>query len=137
ATCKERAALRGHELPYVHAIFSPDGKTLATLGGYMGAATGAKPPQAAPAGSRVKRPVEVKLWDVTTGKDLLTLPGNTFGDNRAHFSPDGKTLDYLRGVPAEDPHSEHARCVALWDLEAGKERATIPGDHLGIFSPDG
>jgi RNA polymerase sigma factor (sigma-70 family) len=130
-TGKERAPLRGHALPYVGAIFSPDGKTLATMGTPDGIAAGVKfkPEDFDKYGTR--RPVEVKLWDVATGKELRTLPGNTFLGNRAHFSPDGKTLAYLRGVPAEE-----ARCVSLWDLETNKERTVIPGDHVGVFSPD-
>jgi RNA polymerase sigma factor (sigma-70 family) len=131
ATGQERAALRGHELPYVQATFSPDGKTLATLDSYVGDAAGVKSPREPPAESQRKRPVEVKLWDVETGALRLTLPGSTFDEDHAQFSPDGKTLAYRRGVPGEQTW-----CVVLWDLATNKERAVLPCDHVGRFSPD-
>jgi RNA polymerase sigma factor (sigma-70 family) len=131
STGKERAALTGHKVPYIAAIFSPDGKTVATLGTWYGVQAGA-PQQVAPEESFLLRPVEVKLWDTGTGKANFTLPGNTYHDDRAQFSSDGKTLAYRRGVAGEQ-----AQCVVLWDIVAGKELAVIPGDHVGRFSPDG
>src|SRR5262249_43437246 len=41
-------------------------------------------------------------------------------------------LVYRRAVPGEQSH-----CVVFWDLAAGKERFTLPGGHVGRFSPDG
>jgi thiol-disulfide isomerase/thioredoxin len=102
------------------------------MGTYDGIAAGTKPPHEPSSDIERKRPVEVKLWDVATGEELLTLPGNTFDDNQVEFSPDGKTLAYRRAVPGEQSH-----CVVLWDLAAGKERFTFPGGHVGRFSPDG
>jgi RNA polymerase sigma factor (sigma-70 family) len=124
--------LTGHELPFVAAVFSPDSKLVATTGTWNGFPAGVKMPQEVPAAVGERRPLEVKLWDVATGQPRPGPRGEMFYENWARFSPDGKTLAYVRAVPGE-----RARCVGLWDLATNKERAVIPGDHLGTFSPDG
>jgi RNA polymerase sigma factor (sigma-70 family) len=124
--------LGGHQLPYVYAVFSPDSKLVATVGSWSAGAAGAGPPTDIPAGVGLRRPLDVKLWDVETGETRPGPRGEAFFEDHARFSPDGKTLAYLRAAPGEP-----ARCVGLWDLAANKERAVIPGDHLGTFSPDG
>src|SRR5262249_24166326 len=67
-----RAGPRHAELPHagqVHAVaFSPDGKTLACGG------------------------ADVKLWNVATGLELLTLPAGTAKTRSLAFAPDGRTL---------------------------------------------
>ena len=99
-------------------VFSPDGKRLAT-GGHM-----------------------VKIWDVASGQELLTLPGLAFSAAPAPpepclgasvrlselaFSPDGKRL-----VTASDDHT-----ARIWDAATGQELLTLRG-HGGVtFSPDG
>jgi WD40 repeat protein len=70
---------------------APDGKTLAT-------------------GS-------VKLWDITTGKELATLKGHTDGVPSVAFAPDGKTL----ATGGWD------QTVKLWDITIGKELAALQG----------
>jgi WD40 repeat protein len=124
--------LTGHRLPYVYAVFSPDSKLVATMGTWYGGAAGAGFPKELPREVGEKRALEVKLWDVETGQPRPGPRGEMFFDNQACFSPDGKTLAYLRALPRE-----RARCVGLWDLAANRERVVIPGDHLGTFSPDG
>jgi WD40 repeat protein len=74
----------------------------------------------------------LKLWDVSTGKEIGTLIGHT--ENRitaAAFSPDGKYA--LSGG--------FDKTVRLWDVATGKEMRTLTG-HAGLilsvaFSPDG
>ena len=34
----------------------------------------------------------VKVWDVSSGKEILTLKGHTSGVNGVAFSPDGKQI---------------------------------------------
>ena len=81
---------------YVSSVaFAPDGKTLAT-------------------GSWDRT---VKLWDVTTGKELATLKGHTDAVSSVAFAPDGKTL----ATGSVD------QTVKLWDVTTGKELATLKG----------
>jgi WD40 repeat protein len=89
--------------------FSPDGKRLAS-GDNNGA---------------------VKLWEVATRQELLTLKGHTRSIYSLAFSPDGKRL--VSG--SEDG------TVKLWDPSAESQQTTLKG-HAGdvtqlAFSPDG
>ncbi|MEX0642661.1 MAG: hypothetical protein WD468_08160, partial [Pirellulales bacterium] len=86
---------------------SPDGKTLALGYGQT-----------------------VRLWEVSTGRQIDELPGHANLVCGVAFAPDGKTL-------ASSDYSEN---VKLWDLTTGRERATLkPGqDVAGLqFSGDG
>jgi WD40 repeat protein len=69
--------LRGHSAVVNSVSFSPDGQRLASASWDMNrGAVG-----------------EVKLWDVATGTDILTLPGYQI----VAFSPDGQHLAALGG----------------------------------------
>jgi WD40 repeat protein len=101
--------LQGHASGARTVAISPDGKTLAS-------------------GSYDRT---IKLWDLSTGNERLTLKGHTDLVLSVTFSPDGKTL-------ASGSFDHTAK---LWDMPTGKERATLRG-HLGAvhsvaFSPDG
>ncbi|MDQ2692660.1 MAG: hypothetical protein M3Y68_11545, partial [Chloroflexota bacterium] len=95
-------------------IFSPDGKHLAALS--FGVSSGNA----------------VKLWDSTTGQDLLTLIGHTDWIAGLAFSPDGKQLasTSLDGT------------IRIWSLSPGEETVTVsaPVASFGtrvVYSPDG
>jgi len=62
-------SLGGHPGSVDDALFSPDGKYMATTGGTI-----------------------TKLWDASTGQEMLTLYGHTGEINRVVFSPDGEHL---------------------------------------------
>jgi WD40 repeat protein len=94
----------------VHAVaFSPDGKLLATTG-Y----------------DRL-----VKLWDVSTGKEVRTLKDHSDAVYGLAFSPDGK---YLATGAAD-------RAVKLWDVATGARLATLSDSTDWVYalawSPDG
>jgi WD40 repeat protein len=112
---KEIISFQAHPYDVENLAFSPDGNTLASGG----------------------REGRVKLWDVTSGKNLLDIEAHPSDGRRGiHgivqsvvFSPDGKTL----ASGGDD------RVVNFWDVATGRNIDMIetwPSWPL-IFSPDG
>ena len=93
ATLELRETLLGHSDAIRSLTFSPDGKTLVSD----------------------SKDGTVKLWDVTVGAELLTLPepfqGALIG---VRFAPDGRTLRALTRTKAGSvtPTSQGAACGA-------------------------
>ena len=73
----------------------------------------------------------VKLWDVATGQEALTLKGHTAGVFSVSFSPDGKRI----------ASASRDKTVKVWDAATGQETLTLKGHTAGVtnvsFSPDG
>ena len=151
-TAKETRKLTAHRGLLIDLAWSPDGRTLATVGG---------------------ADVQAKLWDVETGTTRGTLDGHGGPVKCVDFSPDGRRLatgaaDQLiwiwdartrRGVRTLAGHTAAVldvrfspdgkrlasgsadRSVRLWDLDAGRAVRTHEGLADGVscvtFSPDG
>jgi WD40 repeat protein len=98
-----------HALHVFAVAFSPDGSTLAAAGsdGF------------------------IRLWDVPSGKLLLTFCGHAEGVNRLAFTPDGRTLASLG--------NDHA--IKLWHLGTGQPLFSMDSRahelHGLAFSADG
>ncbi|MEW2558571.1 nSTAND1 domain-containing NTPase, partial [Streptomyces griseorubiginosus] len=101
------------------AVFSPNGHTLATTTAPLSTS-----PTAVPYGT-------ARLWDVTTGHLLRTLPSHLDPSSPALFSPNNRTL--------ATSSNDHA--AQLWDVATGHLLHTFT--HSGnrvyseAFSPDG
>jgi WD40 repeat protein len=67
---------------------------------------------------------DVRLWDVVTGKKLLTLTGHEPRPTGVAFSPDGKTI-------ATIGHMDNR--VKFWDPATGTELGSIQAEEEGKF----
>ena len=117
---KEIAEFSGPPLYLSRVIFSPDGKTLAAIGG-----------EETDASWRVV----VYLWDVPTWGEIVVIKTHARGTEGIilSFSPDSRTLAYA----ADDSSTT----VRLWDIAAGIEKPGFSGNFENVnslsFSPDG
>jgi RNA polymerase sigma factor (sigma-70 family) len=95
-----------------HAVFSPDGRTVATV-----------------------NDKEVRLWDTARGRERgrLKADGRSFNLSAISFAPDGKTFATMEG---------HSGAVHLWDMATGTLKPEHAGHttnwvQTASFSPDG
>jgi WD40 repeat protein len=105
---QEVLTLKGHNSGFWTACFSPNSKSLATAGeGY------------AVRGSPIRLvPGEVKVWDVTTGQEALSLKGDTGDPLSACFSPDGSRLAVGCGG---------GLTATMWNARTGEKQFTLEG----------
>jgi WD40 repeat protein len=142
-TGAQRAVLCGHESWIYAAVFSPDGRTIATAADdrtvRLWSATTAKLLSTlrpgGPAYDLAFAPNShflaigcnngtAELWDTGTGRLLARLAGHDNWVDLLYFAPDGSTL--LTGgwspITQTGPPG-----VKLWDVPAGRLRATLTG----------
>ncbi len=116
---QETLTLKGHTGAVASVVFSPDGKRLASATGYFYDKL------------TKSKPGEVKVWDATSGQEILTLKGHARGVLSVAFSSDGKRL----------ASASWDQTVKVWDAMSGQEMLTLKGHTNGVagvaFSPDG
>lgn len=121
ATGQPKALLKGHQAAVNSLAFSPDGKLLASGSGFDLVRDG-----------NTFEDYTVRLWDLSSGKELYRLTGHQGVVWAVTFSPDGKLL----ASAGED------RQIIVWDVATGQKNKTLSGstfrelDSLA-FSPDG
>jgi WD40 repeat protein len=138
ATGSWKSTLKPPTGPVVGLAYSPDGKTLAALGG-------ARPGSGAGVAGRGL----MTLWNTATGELLRMLDGPTGHPIQVAFSPDGRMIaaggagpektsrDRRSGQRSAKTPSE----VRLWNAASGELAWTVEGEcnaaYSLSFSPDG
>ena len=109
ATTGKQLLVLHHDCYVPNVIFSPDGKRIATSTCNWGFR------------DRTGKTGQIKLWDASTGDELLTL--NARAGYNLSFGPNGNRL---------------AGGNKVWDTTTGKELLTVEGrGDIQDFSPDG
>ena len=116
--------------PLQPCLDAPGGALVRTLAGHRSSVKGVA---VTPDGKRVvsvSLDRTLKVWDLTTGQELLTLEGDS-SVNGVAVTPDGK-----RAVSASADHA-----LQVWDLDTGQVLRTLKGHSNSVngvaVTPDG
>jgi WD40 repeat protein/serine/threonine protein kinase len=147
---KDEEDLRGFEWHYWNRLCHADLRTLALGQGTRDAAEAVLSPDGARYAAYVqgndRKSSRVKVWDVATGKELLSLP--VYVDTKYYtpysgmlaFSQDGKRLAFSeKGIGSPfNPKGPEVKLL-VWDLTTGKELLSLKGPFVSLMalSPDG
>jgi WD40 repeat protein len=119
ATGREAHVLAGHTGLVTALAFAPDGKTLASGGGYNGSNDGA-----------------ILIWDLQAWRESRRLPGHAREVVSLAFSPDSRKLVSAGGYSDDVDSTER-----IWDVATGAQlwaRSRPGGGVYSVaFSPDG
>ena len=128
-TWQETCTFKGHSVRVLSVAFSPDGRRIVSGGSELDRKS-------------VKYNIisELKVWDATSGQELLNLQGHCGRVHNVVFSPDGKRI--ISGSEGPDRKSrELGEYLKLWDAVTGHELLTLRTDRGSIgyvaLSPDG
>jgi WD40 repeat protein len=125
-TGKKKTSILAHEFLVRGVAFSADGEKLATSSKNE-------------VGTAGRQGGEVKVWDVSTGKELFHFADLPHWANGVAFSPNGKYLAAGIGYLAQLAPSQPGE-VRVWDVNTGNLVLTLAGHTFWAtdvtFSPD-
>ena len=105
-------------------VISPDGRYRASGG------QGPRP-------GRPRNDPSIRVYELASGKDVVTLTGPEDGTSALAFSPDGRLLAAGSGTI----HGKTELTIRIWDLATGRERRRLEGHRSAVnamaFTPDG
>jgi WD40 repeat protein len=130
--------LKGHSSCIWDIAFSNDGRRLASAAGLYQGQLGSEGAEQSGTGAKVRTGEgEIKLWDMTSGLEVLSLP-LAICPFSVSFSPDGRWLACAGATWLGSPDGT----VMLFGPTPGREdlTLTVPGNgpsYCVAFSPDG